>query len=180
MSNDESVKVQAWFALKDIGMITEIIEVPADCVDASGEVVTEDVIEFVEVWINDGLGMCYGACKVPSPGEVNLPSEVQILADLAHLTPQRWVDYLRHLLDVDHTTLRDLILKRVICNDHLAESDVPVVYQDVCYSEEQVPSVGLLGVINGFLKPHGYKIFAIFKDSEGEAILHGFTCELTS
>ena len=55
-------EVVAWLTVKGLGSLSAGIEVPESCFDDNGEMIEEDVIEYVEEWVQE---MCrWGAKKI--------------------------------------------------------------------------------------------------------------------
>ena len=100
------MKVRAWARLRDPIVndrqygVSEIIEVPDSCADDNGDLIEEDVVEFVEEWLMENQE--YGARPVgPSSGEQEItkpPREVQ-----------RIVDLLNKLYKLDHVAMDHLL-----------------------------------------------------------------------
>ena len=61
-SNESSRRVFAWLDIPGHGTISEYIKVPDSAFDADGNIIEDDAIEFVEIWMLDTLKMRYGAC----------------------------------------------------------------------------------------------------------------------
>ncbi len=44
-------KVRMWLEVACLGEVEEEVEVPRDCFDESGNLIYEDVVEYVEEWV---------------------------------------------------------------------------------------------------------------------------------
>jgi hypothetical protein len=66
MSEPKTRKVRAWVQL-GTHYIEDDIELPEDCFDEAGGIISSDAAEFVEIWINDTLNLSYGGFIPGSP-----------------------------------------------------------------------------------------------------------------
>ena len=58
-----NIVVKAWVRLGDVRFIREI-SVPEDCLDEDGNLLEDDVAEYVERCMTDDLKLRYGAVKL--------------------------------------------------------------------------------------------------------------------
>ena len=62
MPSDEKRRVLAWLDIPGHGSVSEYIEVPESSFNSEGNIIEDDALEFVEIWMLDTLKLRYGAC----------------------------------------------------------------------------------------------------------------------